>query len=355
MFLLEVKEGNNYVIKDLNKSAIEALGYQRDELIGVPIERIIDDATAQTRLDRLKKILKGEQLTFEAFKVKKDGTQFPVEASVKLVTIGNKKYIHSVERDITKRKIIEKELMAAKIKAEESDRFKSAFLVNMSHEIKIPMNGILGFSQLLQNNDLSQEKKLEYIGMINMSGKHLINLINNIIDISKFKADKMIAVERKFRLNVFIREIVQFFNSLSENDLEIKLKTALQDGQDVIKTDDIRLKQILTNLIGNSVKFTESGTINVSYKINDKSELLFTVSDTGIGMTDEEISVIFNRYRQADEKITRKYGGTGLGLAISKACVNLLGGNIWVKSEKDKGSSFYFTIPCKVFDMNVLN
>jgi len=345
MYVLKIDEDEQYIITDVNQSALSELGYTAKELTGKPVDMIIEDANAISRKERLKMIRDGQQLTFEIVKIRKDGTKFPVEASVKMVKIGNENYFHSVERNIEGRRKHEEELMAAKIKAEESDRLKSAFLANMSHEIRTPMNGILGFAQLLQNNHISEQKRSEYLDIINKSGSHLIKLINDIIDISKLETNKMIISKRKFKLNSFLSDIIYFFKPMLKEGVDLTLQTALDDSDDIIITDDTRLKQILTNLIGNSSKFTESGSINVSYSLEDKGKLLFEIRDTGIGMTEDELKFVFNRFRQADEETSRKYGGTGLGLAISKACVKLLGGKIWVESEKNKGSSFYFSIP----------
>jgi PAS domain S-box-containing protein len=334
MYVLEIKDGAYSIIADVNKSALHELRYTAKELIGKPIDLIIDKASAKNRKERIERILNGEQLTFESVKVRKDNTTFPVEASVKMVKIGNKYFLHSVERNIEDRKIHEQELIAAKFKAEESDRLKTAFLTNMSHEIRTPMNGILGFAELLKSNNTSDEKRAEYIEMITASGKHLIRLINDIIDISKLEANKMSIENRWFKLNPFVKSVVSFFKPLVNNGVELKFQTELNDDQDIIFSDDTRLKQVLTNLIGNSLKFTESGFVEVSYRIDSNSEILFRIQDTGIGMTKDELAVVFKRFRQADERTKRKFGGTGLGLAISKACVHLLGGQIWVESEK---------------------
>jgi PAS domain S-box-containing protein len=252
-------------------------------------------------------------------------------------------------RDITERKRFVDELEKSKEKAEESDRLKSAFLANMSHEIRTPMNAILGFTQLLKTNSLNATKKNEYIQIIQNSGNHLMDIINDIIDISKIDAKQLDIVETNFDLNLFLLEIYQLFQSLIIQKKQSKLELVLSNEEEadiIIASDKTRLRQILLNLIGNSIKFTAEGRVEFGYKVKGQS-LLFFVKDTGIGMSEKELAFVFDRFRQGDESSNRPFGGTGLGLAISKEFVELLEGKIWAESVKDKGSSFYFTIPLK--------
>ena len=269
----------------------------------------------------------------------------------------NKPSLLGIAVDITERKEMEKQLhqqniqlAIAKEKAEESDRLKSAFLANMSHEIRTPMNAILGFAGFLKKPTLIPAKRERFVNIINNSGNHLLNLINDIVDISKIDAKQMTLIETECYLNKFLFEIYQFFHSVAtqkSEQLKIVLNTELPNGYDAIKTDTTRLRQILINLIGNAVKFTSSGFVEISYSITKNKKIQFAIKDTGIGISEDELQFVFKRFRQADETSTRKYGGTGLGLAISKSCTELLGGKIWVKSVLDKGSTFYFTIPYK--------
>ncbi|RLD60742.1 MAG: hybrid sensor histidine kinase/response regulator, partial [Bacteroidetes bacterium] len=254
-------------------------------------------------------------------------------------------------RDITERKQFVDDLKNAKDKAEESDKLKSSFLANMSHEIRTPMNAILGFTELLSRNTLTTDNKNQYIEIIQNSGTHLLDIINDIIDISKIDAKQMDIVETAFDINTLLFEIYQFFQALilekDNKQIPLILNIDKPDIENLIFSDKTRLRQILINLIGNAIKFTEKGSIALAYEIKNSDTILFSIKDTGIGMSDEELKYVFNRFRQGDETYNRVFGGTGLGLSISKEFVELLGGKIWAESVKGKGSTFYFTIPLK--------
>lgn len=242
----------------------------------------------------------------------------------------------------------EKELQIAKDRAEESDRLKSSFLANMSHEIRTPMNAIIGFSELLQEDDLPNETRKQFFSHIRNSGNSLLNLINDIIDFSKIESGELKISRTIFNLNLLFEELHQTFIKIkkgkSKDHISLQFLKGLSDEQSVIYTDPFRLKQIITNLIENSLKFTEKGSVIVSYQLNE-SELIFSVKDTGIGISKDKQDVIFNRFRQADDSHARKYGGTGLGLSISKKLANLLNGKLWLESTVDVGSCFYISIP----------
>ncbi len=256
--------------------------------------------------------------------------------------------IMGIGRDITRSVKEKKALKKAKYEAERADRLKSSFLANMSHEIRTPLNGILGFSQFLKQSSLSDQKKEKYLDIILNNGKQLLNLINDIIDVSKIESGQLSINKKPFSLNKLFNQLNQLFTGdlYQKNKTDVKLifNKAFEDGDDMIYTDESRLKQVLFNLLTNAVKFTTKGSIECYYTLKEKS-LHFGVKDTGIGISCENQQVIFERFTQADNSLTRQYGGTGLGLSISKGIVDLLGGKLGVTSEINTGSEFYFTLP----------
>lgn len=263
--------------------------------------------------------------------------------------------------DITQQQKIEEELILSREKAVEADSLKSTFLANMSHEIRTPMNGILGFSDLLKSEDSSAAERANYIDIIHQSGNQLMNIINDILDISKIEVGQIQINEENASVNEILNELLTLFRPevSDKQSITLGIHKELTDDESVILTDGVRLRQILTNLVNNAIKFTKEGIVEFGYllipeyKDGDsykKAFLQFYVKDTGIGIPQNKREIIFDRFRQSDESHTRKFGGTGLGLAISKGFVELLGGEIWHESTENKGSTFYFTIPYKIGD-----
>lgn len=247
--------------------------------------------------------------------------------------------------NITDRKQTENELIIAKEKAEESDRLKSAFLANMSHEIRTPMNGILGFAGLLKEPRLTGDEQLEFIGIIEKSGARMLNIINDIIDISKIESGQMKINLSETRLNEQTKFIHAFFKSEAERKgIGLVLKDGLPENKDLVYTDREKLYAVLTNLVKNALKYCDKGSIEFGYLMKGKN-LEFYVSDTGIGIPEERLHAIFDRFVQADIADKRAFQGAGLGLSISRAYIDMLGGKIWVESKEGEGSTFYFTIP----------
>ncbi len=249
-----------------------------------------------------------------------------------------------------KLKLINDELKAAKEKAEESDKLKSAFLANMSHEIRTPMNAILGFATLIRNRVLTDEKKRDYIDLINSNCRQLLHIITDIIDISKIEAGQISIFNKNFPLNKLMNDLQLNYQNqveLIKKPIRFVLKNELKDEDSAIFTDKVRLEQILANLLSNAIKFTDKGVIEFGYKIDRRREIAFYVKDTGIGISESELNVIFDRFRQVSSSFNKIYGGTGLGLSISKGLVERLGGKIWVHSILGEGSTFYFNVPYK--------
>ncbi len=256
--------------------------------------------------------------------------------------------IIAIDTDITNLKIYEKELEKAKEKAVEADNLKTTFLGNLSHEIRTPLNGILGFSELLNRSELNAEERKMYLDIIKSSGEQLMHIIEDIVDISLIESNQLKIFSEELDLNLLIKEVLDFFESykVTINKSHIKLLSDLkiEKKKFVIISDSFRLKQVLINLIKNGFKFTDDGYIKVGTYTKDKM-LYFSVEDTGIGIRPEIKDMIFERFRQGEEKLSRKYGGTGLGLSISKGIIEKMGGDIWIDTTYQKGFKIYFTIP----------
>ena len=280
-----------------------------------------------------------------------------VKVSRKEVLWNGIKHYQVINIDITEQKKLTIDLIAAKEHAEQSDRLKSAFLANMSHEIRTPMNGILGFADLLKEPDLTSEQQQEYIRIIEKSGARMLNIINDIVDISKIESGLMEVSIKESNINEQIEYIYTFFKPEVEGKgMQLSYRNGLVSSESIIKTDREKLFAILTNLVKNAIKYTDKGSIEFGYvstgsttdslgAVSEAVELQFYMKDTGIGIPKDRQEAIFERFIQADVSDKRAYQGAGLGLSISKAYVEMLGGRVWVESEEGKGSTFYFTLP----------
>ncbi|MFB6319684.1 PAS domain S-box protein [Saccharicrinis sp. FJH54] len=281
--------------------------------------------------------------------ITKDGGYKWVEVYAGLITDenGNTTGTTGTLMDITERKIWEKELLKAKEKAEESDRLKSAFLANMSHEIRTPMNAIVGFASFLLDKDLSRDEISRYSEYIISSGDHLLELINDIIDISKIDAGQIRTTVAAVNITELLKEVEGIFSShmkFKQKEGPVELIAKIPSKAYTAETDIVRLRQILINLINNALKFTHKGHVEFGMVIKGP-DIEFYVKDTGIGIAEKDQQIIFERFRQASDSTEKIYGGTGLGLSIAKAYVELLGGKITLFSEPGNGSTFRFTIP----------
>lgn len=338
----------NGIIEYVNPKLCESTGYSAEEIIGQHASVLISNELRDEVYSNLwETISSGNIWKKELITKRKDGTLF--WETVSITSIKNEKGIITnyiaIKEDISIRKKMEAELIDAKEKAEESERLKSAFLANMSHEIRTPLNSIIGFSELLADPDFEQEQKDEFIRTIVDNGNSLLVIISDIMDFSMLEARQMKIREEIISAKTLITELLSDFGKkASQKGIELRLDESLSSPDILFKNDSYRIKQILSNLIGNALKFTNEGYIEIGYKIENES-IEFHVKDTGIGIAPEYHQAIFERFRQIDTAKTRKYGGNGLGLAISKNLVELLGGNIWVESEPDKYSEFFFTIP----------
>lgn len=256
-----------------------------------------------------------------------------------------KKAMLEIFQDITERKQIETELIIAKERAEESDQLKTSFLANMSHEIRTPLNSIIGFSELLTDPDYDLTQQFHIARMIYSSGHNLLSIINNILEISSIEAGQVQISKRSFLVNKLIKDLQKeyLFKSI-EKGIELMIDPSNPEEEVYIISDELIVRKILLNFLSNALKFTRHGFIKLGFKVNTDS-IEFSVQDTGIGIPNEFHEKIFEHFRQVEDANTRRYGGNGLGLSISKGLVNILGGEIWMESNKGKGSTFYFSLP----------
>jgi PAS domain S-box-containing protein len=336
-----------------NNAAEKIYGWSSVEAIGQNITSLTPKQSTRKQVaEIIKKLSAGDSWKGEFLVKRKDGSSFPAFVTDTPILDSNGKLtgIIEISNDITERKLAETELIKAKEKAEENDSLKSAFLTNMSHEIRTPMNGILGFTELLRTANLTGEEQQEFIGIIEKSGNRLLNLINDIISISKIETNQIEINFSDVNVNLLVEDIYNFFRLEAENKkLNISFKNDLPANKAIIKTDSLKVYSVLTNLVKNAIKFTQTGSIELGCFKKD-GFIEFYVKDSGRGISDKQKKFIFDRFRQGSEGFTRDYEGAGLGLSISKAYVEMLGGKIWVenntgKNEIDSGSTFFFTIP----------
>ncbi len=293
---------------------------------------------------------KGEERTFEAsLNLEKETKYFSLRISPELSEHNTVETVLVAARDISDLKNTERMLLSAKEAAEVANRLKSEFLANISHEIRTPLNAIMGFSELLRDDSNQDQKIQKYISGIYHSGKNLLNLINDILDLSKIEAGKLDIENVPLDLIQFCSEISQIF-SFKTSDKGLKFSfDYCDDLPGWVLLDEKRLRQILFNVIGNSVKFTSKGLISLNLDFektkDDTVKLIFVIKDTGIGISNEKLQNLFEPFSPSEAHISKKYGGTGLGLAITKRLVDMMGGSIEVKSEVDIGTTFTIVLP----------
>ncbi len=347
---------NDGTINFCNNYLLEITGYTKEEILG---KNWFDIFIQSPLKERIKKVFsQGRKIiniatNYENEILKKNGELLFISwYNITLNSSSDKAFsIASIGVNITdiknhEKKLKEKneELVKAKEFAEENNRLKSAFLANISHEIRTPMNAILGFSDLLKNPKLTDDKQKKFINIIEDSGKRMLNLISDIINISKIESGIIEMNISEVNINEEIENIYTLFkDDVEKNGNNFSFNNELPFNEALILTDNIKVYAIITNLIKNAIKFTTNGCIEFGYTIKNKT-LEFYVKDSGIGISTEQQKLIFERFRQGSESLNRNYEGSGLGLAISKAYVEMLGGKIWVESEFSKGTTFYFSI-----------
>lgn len=341
-------------ILEWNQQAEVIFGYTRDEALNKDMASLIipqHHRSAHNKgMDHYNKTGEGPVLNtrIEITAIDKTGREFPIELSITPIVLDGRKIFSGFIRDITERKEAEQALINAKQTAEQAQLAEQQFLANMSHEIRTPMNAVIGMTHLLYETK-PNESQLEYLDSLRFSADSLMGIINNILDLSKIEAGGLEFENRSFNLQELLRSLQQTFQfKVREKPVSVTIDLDPRIENHVIG-DSTRLNQILTNLLGNASKFTQRGTIGIKTNLvnssNGKYLIQFDIHDTGIGIDQEKIHLIFENFKQADLDTTRKFGGTGLGLTIVKQLVEMQGGSIQVTSIKGQGSNFKVTLP----------
>jgi PAS domain S-box-containing protein len=337
----------------LNRACEALLGWPRKELIGRHYSLVSTPATLVQWDERTRRALAGERLPriFETEVRRQDGSVVPIECRTRFLRdqAGQPMGFEGTFRDITGRKQAEAALRQAKETAEAANQAKSAFLANMSHELRTPLNAIIGYSEMLQEEatDLSQADFIPDLQKIGTAAKHLLALINNILDLSRIEAGKMALRLEPCDIALLVQEVVTTIQPLAEtnrNTLQVQCASDLG----IIQADLSKVRQVLVNLLSNACKFTEQGAITLEVAremVHRAAWITFRVTDTGIGMAPAQLEKLFQAFVQADASATRKYGGTGLGLVISQRFCQMLGGEIMVESALGVGSTFTIRLP----------
>jgi PAS domain S-box-containing protein len=341
------------IITDVNKQMEALTGCTRDELIGAPFKDFFTDPERAEAAIKL--VLSEKKVTdYELTACARDGKKTVV--SYNATTFYDRgrtlQGVFAAARDITERKQVEAELKQAKAAAESASRTKSEFLASMSHEIRTPLNAIMGIADLLAKTPLSPEQD-KYVQIFRRAGDNLLNLINDILDLSKVEASQLELERTGFSLNDLLEKVTEMVAvRAQEKKLALVCEVAPNVPTDLVG-DPTRLRQVLLNLIGNAIKFTESGEVSLRVtpdgNLSVPTALRFTIADTGIGISREKLGRVFERFMQADSSTTRRFGGSGLGLTISKRLVELMGGRIWVESVVNRGSVFSFAVPFEIW------
>ncbi|MBN1952863.1 MAG: PAS domain S-box protein [Bacteroidales bacterium] len=338
-------------IRHISPSVMEELGFSGNELLNNSFSQLIPDDSREA-ISQIEAYITGNdglksKLHLELELNDKKGNSIFYKLSLR--RSGEAGMWSGFCLNIHELKLREANLIVERNSAELNDKLKSDFLANMSHEIRTPLNGIVGFSTMLGMDNITSEKKQKYVRIIRSSTKHLLTLVNDIIDQSKIEAGQLRIHCHELNVNLMLEELlattVAEGQRLERNKLRI-VKQVPNSGNDlIICTDEIRLKQVMNNLLGNALKFTHEGSIVFGYSLDGDERIRFFVRDSGVGISPTVKNVIFKRYKQTDEGRKKEYDGTGLGLAISKGIVELMGGKIGVLSEPGKGAEFYFSIP----------
>jgi len=336
-------------LKFANKAFYSMIGLDRDQYSSYSSEDLIHHEDLGYEKNR-NEALKSKGFFEAELRLKhKDGNY--INLSTRSVTVKNEtgEMIGSltISRDITTLKKAHEDLVKANIEAEASNRLKSSFLANISHEIRTPLNSVVGFANLLLANDITNEVKEEYIEHINHNSEKLLQIIGDIIDLSRLESSQIEITYEEASVNSIVNEIVEDARKIvkrNEKSIIINVKNLLEDNSDLIFTDRVWLKRVLNHLMDNAVKFTLEGSVRLTYA-KENENLIFRIRDTGIGINKENLDHIFEEFRQEIDGHHRPFEGLGVGLTLAKEVVERMGGRIFVQSEKGVGSEFSFSIP----------
>ncbi|MBV7538229.1 response regulator [Duganella sp. sic0402] len=353
-------------IETFNREGERCFGYERDEVLGQPLEILVPERLRQQHVGHRNRFF-ADGLSAEPVRMgngmatygrRRDGSEFPVEVNLSAVRTDQGTKVLAVISDITERQRLQQEVETRALelererdRAQAANRAKSDFVANMSHEIRTPMNAVLGMVYLLGNTQLTSQQR-KYLNMVRVSGQSLLGILNDVLDFSKIEARKLELSPVDFALNEVMDSLATMM-TMNASDKELELAISV-DGNipNRLRGDSMRLQQILVNLASNAIKFTEQGEVVVSIHLTARDSgsalLRFEVRDTGMGMTEPQMSQLFNAFSQGDQSITRRFGGTGLGLAITRRLIELMGGQIAVNSRPGQGSTFWFSLPFEI-------
>lgn len=344
-FVHPVSPSDPGVFTEVNEMACKRLGYSREELLKLTPQTISDSELPGRVIERMRELKEKGNVVFETVHVTKTGRKIPVEISSQLFKLDGKPMVMSIARDITERKEAFRKMQGLKEEAESANRLKSQFLANMSHDIRTPLNAILGFTSLMQKEEKNEKSKY-YLEKIKYSGEGLLTLLNDILDFSKIEAGQLDIYPQTFLLKELLDNVVSIFE-LQAREKNIRFEVHLEkDLPEKAYNDKWRVQQLLSNLLSNAFKFTTEGAVTLHVSFDNKGDMLhFKISDTGIGISEEQLVEIFYPFIQVYERGSHVKSGTGLGLAICKNLVDLMGGEIDVSSSKQKGTDFICHIP----------